>query len=329
MPPPPSGPVRAVSWADRLTGNLVGIGLMIASTLCMSAMFVAMRKVPGDLHPFEVAFFRNGFGLLALTAWYAPGGMKVLRTRRLRLHAVRAVLNVVAMLAFFTAVFVTPLADLAALGFAGPLFASVWAVVLLRERPGWHRAAVMAFGFAGALVILRPGLTVVHTGPLLVLFSASVWSVALMVIKVLARTESSTTIAMYMVLFMTPLSGLAAAAFWQTPDAAQLAWLALVGVLGTAGQINLGQSFRVAEATAVLPLDFFKLVWGSLLGFVFFTEVPDLWTWVGGTMIFASSTWLALREARRPGGASADGGRRTAFRAGARGGGRPGEWRPR
>ncbi len=95
---------------------------------------------------------------------------------------------------------------------------------------------------------------------------------------------------------MTPMSLAAASLFWQWPTVEQMLWLALVGLLGTGGQVFLTQSFKIADASAVLPIDFTKLVWSSTMGFVFFSEIPDIWTILGGMTIFSSTTYLALQE---------------------------------
>jgi drug/metabolite transporter (DMT)-like permease len=277
-----------------------GIGLMVFSTACQALMYVAIREVPGGMHPFEIAFFRNFVAVLLLLAWFRGRFLACYRTGHVRLHILRGALNVVAMLLFFYAVLITPLADTAALGFTAPLFASVLAIVVLRERLRWHRLAVIAFGFLGALTILRPGLAPATIGPPLLLMSAGIWAVTMLVIKVLARTDSSTTITVYMGTVMAPLSLVAAAFYWQWPTGGQLLWFALIALLGTLGQLSLAQAFRLAEVSAVLPLDFLKLVWSALLGLTLFAEVPDAITWLGGVMIFGSTTYLALREARRP-----------------------------
>lgn len=281
-----------------LSGNVKGIALMVLSTACMACMYVAIREVPGAMHPFEIAFFRNFFAVLILLAWHRRDLRAAFRTDHLKLHLVRGTLNVVAMLMFFYAVLITPLADVAALGFTAPLFASLLAIFVLRERLRWHRLGVIALGFAGALLILRPGLVQIGQGPLLLLGSSALWSLAMMVIKLLSRSDTSMTITLYMGVVMAPLALLAALLHWQWPDAPQLAWMLLIAVLGTLGQVSLAQSFRLAEVSAVLPLDFLKLLWGSLLGFLIFAEVPDLFTWVGGITIFGSTTYLALREYR-------------------------------
>jgi drug/metabolite transporter (DMT)-like permease len=280
------------------SGNLPGIGFMVVSSVCMAGMYTSIRLVPRGMHPFEIVFFRNLIGLLMLLAWHAPGGLRVLKTTRLRMHALRGVLNVAAMLTFFYAVTITPLAEVAALSFTGPLFASLLALLFLKEPPRLHRLGVMAFGFAGALVIVRPGLSVVQAGAVLLLVSSAIWAFALIVIKMLARTESSATITLYMVSFMTPLSLITAVSVWRWPDLHQVFWFLVVSLFGTAGQLCLAQAFRMADSTAVLPLDFLKLIWGSALGYLVFAEIPDVWVWAGGTMIFASTTYLALRETR-------------------------------
>ena len=279
--------------------TLLGIGSMLLSSASLSGMQVAIRSVPGGMHPFEIAFFRNFFSLLLILGSQGRGGIAALKTRKLALHLLRGVLNVISMLLFFKGVLLAPLSQVAALSFLAPLMASLVAFVLFREGNRLLRSATIAVGFAGALLILRPGVVPIGEGQTLVLLNTIFWAVALVVIKQLARTETSVTITVYMSLVMTPLSLCAALLVWQWPAAEQLLWMALVATLGTVGHMALAQAFRMADASAVLPLDFFKLIWGSLLGFTFYGEHADAWTWVGGTVIFASSTFLTLREARR------------------------------
>ncbi len=289
----------AAGWRrNDPTGVVGGMAMMVLSTACMAAMYVGIRQVPGGMHPFEIAFFRNLFALLLLVAWHARSLPRLYRTQRLGLHFLRGLLNVVAMLMFFTAVLTTPLAEVSALTFTAPLFAALLAVVALREALRGRRVLALAAGFAGTLLVLKPGFAVLHSGHWLLLGSAALWGVTLMVIKVLARSDSSLTITVYMGTFLAPLSLLAALFEWQWPDLAQLSWMLGIAALGTVGQISLAQSFRLADASAVLPLDFFKLIWSALFGFVIFAEIPDLWTLLGGGIIFASATHLALREGR-------------------------------
>jgi drug/metabolite transporter (DMT)-like permease len=238
------------------------------------------------------------FGFAALAPVFVRQRWAPLRTRNLKLFALRGVLNSAAMLMFFYSLSITPLATVAALGFTAPLFATLLAMLVLGEVVRLRRWTAILVGFAGTLIILRPGVIEVGLGPLLVIGSSVVWSVALMVIKVLTRTESSVTITAYASIFLTPVCLAAALPYWTWPGLEQLGWLAVIGVLGTVAQTAMNQSFKYADASAVLPMDFSKLIWAAAIGFALFGEIPDLWTWLGGALIFASATYIGIRESR-------------------------------
>lgn len=278
--------------------NLRAILIMFVSTIAFSLMHASVRHVSTDMHPFEIAFFRNAFGLLVILPWFFRYGFGLLATQRFGLHAVRGGLNVVAMLCFFYALAITPLSQVAALSFTAPIFATILAIVILGEVVRIRRWVAIFIGFAGTYVAIRPGFVEIDLGSILVLIQAVAWAAALITIKVLSRTESSITIAAYMVVLMIPLSLGPALLVWQTPTWTQLGWLALIGVLGTIGQLLMTQSLKEGETTVVMPIDFFKLIWASALGFWLFAEVPDLYTWIGGIMIFASTSYIAYRESK-------------------------------
>jgi len=200
------------------------------------------------------------------------------------------------MLCFFLALTIEPLAKLSALMFTSPLFAALGAAFVLRERMDLSRWAGLIVGFAGALIVVRPGAGEMSLGIWLAMVSASTWGAALVLIKVQSRTESSLTIAIYAAVLLLPFNGAGALFFWSWPSLEMLLWMAGIGIFGTLGQIALGNAFRHADATVVLPFDFTKLIWAALVGYLLFGEVPGLWTWVGGTVIFASSMFMAYRE---------------------------------
>jgi len=273
------------------------MGYMMASGLTNQAMNGMIRITAAlGVHPFEIAFFRCLFGTILLAGMLAGPGLGALRTRRPSLHLARAVLNATSMLSFFLALTIEPLAKLSALMFTSPLFAALGATLFLRERMGLARAAGLAFGFGGALIVMRPGGEPMTLGLWLAMLAAATWGAALVLIKLQSRTESSLTIAIYAALLLLPLNGAGALFFWSWPSLEMLAWMAGIGVCGTLGQIALGNAFRAADATVVLPFDFTKLIWAAGVGYLLFGEVPDIWTWTGGTVIFASSLFMAYRE---------------------------------
>ena len=291
-PAPPAKRPRLGPGARR------GVLLMFVSTIGFSAMHAGIRHLSAELHPFEIGFFRNVFGLLVVLPFFLRHGLGTLRTGRIALHGVRAAVNVFAMLTFFYALSVTPLSQASALAFSAPIFATVLAALVLGEVVRVRRWAAIAFGFAGTLVLIRPGFAEVGLGSILVLLSSMAWAVALLTIKALSRTEPSVTIVTYMMLLMTPLSLVPALLVWQWPDGMQWLWLMAMAVLGTGGQWLMTQALKEADTAVVMPFDFFKLIWASILGYAFFAEIPDQFTWLGGAMIFASALYITLREAR-------------------------------
>lgn len=281
----------------------MGALMMALAALAFSSMHTMVKHVSvntGDegMHAFEIAFFRIFFGFVALAPIFLREGWAPLKTTKLKLFAWRGGINAVAMLMFFYGLTITPLATAAALGFTAPIFATLLAMAVLGEVVRVRRLTAIAVGFAGALVILRPGVVEIGLGPLLVLGSSIVWACALMIIKILTRTESSVTITAYASIFLSPICLIAALPYWVWPDLEQLAWLFAIGVAGTIAQTSMNQALKLADASAVLPVDFTKLIWAALLGFLIFAEIPDAWTWIGGAMIFASATYIGIRESR-------------------------------
>ncbi len=293
-----SGPARTESGGatgDR--GNVLhGTLLMAAAAAFYAILHGSVRYISSEIHPFEITFFRNFFGLIVLLPWFVIHGLRPLRTRRIGLHVVRATSNLVAMLMFFMALSMTPLALVQALAFTAPLFATVLAIFILGERVRLRRWTALIAGFIGTLIIIRPGLQPIDAGSLLTIGSAAVWAFTLLTIKILSRTDSAVTITAYMVLLMSPLSLLPALLYWSWPSPEAWVWLVVSGVSGTVAQLLMAQSFRVAEATVVLPFDFTKIVWGALIGYLAFGELVDIWTWIGAAVIFAGVTYITYRE---------------------------------
>lgn len=262
----------------------------------MSFMHASIRHVSAELHPFEIAFFRLVFGLLPILPWFIRLGWSPLKTRRLGLLTLRGVLNLTCMLAFFVALSITPLAQVTVLVFTAPIFATVLAVFVFGEKVWILRWGAIGFGFLGAIVVLRPGFEEISLGPALAMFAAVVWGVCMIIIKSLGKTESSVTITTYMSLVMAPLSLVPALFVWQTPNMEQLLWLVGIGIFGGIGQLAMAEALRIGETHVVLPMDFTRLIWISIIAYLAFAEVPGFYTWIGGVMIFAATAFIAWRE---------------------------------
>jgi len=271
---------------------------MLFATLSFSGMHSTIKHVSADMHPFEIAFFRNFFGLVALFPFFLRHGLAPLKTNRIGLHFGRVALNIGSMIAFFYAISITPLAEVIALSFAAPIFATLLAIFFFRETVGITRWIAIFLGFFGTIIILRPGFEAITLGPILALLSALTWGSAVIIIKNLSKTDSTVTITAYMVLFMTPLSLIPALFVWEWPSWEQLAWLALIGSFGTAGHLTMNLAIKLAPTNVVMPIDFVRLIWVAIIGYFIFAEIPDIFVWIGGAMIFASGLWIAQAENR-------------------------------
>ena len=287
--------------AYRALPGAVRGGLLIAfSTLTLSCMQGSVRYVASTgMHPFEIGFFRLLFGGLIFLPVIWRHGWAPFHTRNLGLHALRASVQTVSMLSFFFALTITPFAKAIALEFTGPLFAAIVAMVILGEKLRMRRIGALVFGYLGVLVVIRPGFIEIDAGVMLVMLSALSWGTVMVIVKLAGRGDNSITITLYMVTFSTPICFLAALTVWTTPTLVQLAWLVMIGVLGSLGHLAIAQALREAEMTAIIPFDFLRMIWVSLIGYLAFAEIPDIWTWIGAIMIFSAATYISYRESRQ------------------------------
>lgn len=281
---------------DSRPSNFRGIMYMLAATLLFSVMGATARYVSARIHPFEVVFFRLAFGFVLLLPLVLGYGLKHFRTNHFALHFARAVGHVTEMLIYFVGLTMIQYAQVQALTFTTPLFATLLAVMILRERIRVRGITALAIGFIGAMIVIRPGIVPVDTGSILILISALGWSGVILIVKRLTRTDSSLTITAWMVVLMSPMALIPALFVWVWPTWTEWYWLAVAGITGTVGQLAVTQAFRVADTTAVMPFDFTKLIWAAALGFLVFDEIPSIWTWIGGSAIFAGALYIGLRE---------------------------------
>ena len=283
----------------RFSPNVVGIAWMVgASAIAVSTHAMIRHVADTGMHPFEVTFFYNLFTLPIIVPLVLQGGTSVLRTRRHGLMFARAVMHLTSMLLFFFGLTLMPLATASALTFLAPLFAVLLAAIFLREGFSPRRIFALLVGFAGMLVIVRPEPATFEIDALVLVGAALLWGGVLVVIKILSRTESSSTITAWMALMMAPMALLPAIPYWTDPTWIQLAWLALAGILGAGAQWATAQALKTGSTNAVMPIDFLRLVWGAMIGLAAFDEFPDVFTWIGGAVIFGASTWLAWRESK-------------------------------
>lgn len=266
---------------------------MSVSAFGYAASAAIVRHLTATLPVFEVAFLRNVFGLMFMLPWLMRVGLGALHTRHLGRHAVRGVVSLLNMWCLFAALSLAPVAEVSAITFLMPITASVLAVIFLKERASMRQWAAALLGFLGAMIVIRPGMAGFNAGLLFALGAVVAGSAVAIMIKTLLRTDSSDTVATYLFISHTVFGLIPALLVWRWPGPWELLWLVMLGSLATVTQRSFNRAMALADATVVLPVNFTRLIWATLFGYLAFAEIPDLWTWVGGVVIFASSIYLA------------------------------------
>jgi drug/metabolite transporter (DMT)-like permease len=290
-------------FVDRwlaLTPNLRGI-LWVAISGVLFALLNVFTLMPAEhLNSYVMAFLRYLFGALFLLPIILRLGVyRSFHSRRMPLHIFRGALHTSGMMLWFIGLPLTTLAEITALGFTGPIFVTIGAALFLGEKVRMRRWIAVAVGFAGAMIIIRPGFGEIGIGALCVLASTPIFSASNLMSKALARTDSANTIVIWQNMVIVVCAAPFAIAFWQTPLWTDLLWFMAAGLCGTLGHICQQRGYQLADITLLQPIGFLSLIWNTLLGFFLFTQQPDAWTFVGAAVIFSSAMYISHREAVR------------------------------
>ncbi|HST44090.1 MAG TPA: DMT family transporter, partial [Luteimonas sp.] len=267
--------------------------LMVGSTLLFALMAVAIRLASATLHTFEIAFFRNFFGLVAALPLLLRHGPSLLATTQLPRYFVRCVIGVLSMFCGFWAIGHLPLAQAVALTYSTPIFVTIAAVVFLHEQVRARRWTAVALGFLGVLVIVRPGSGDFSAGTLVALCGAVLSGVVAIQIKQLSATEPADRIVIYTTLLWVPMSLLPALFVWEWPRGMTWLWVAAAGFLGTGGHMLWTRALKLGDVSALTPISFMQLPVVALFGYLLFDEAIDRWTAIGAAIIFGANAYIA------------------------------------
>jgi len=276
---------------------LQGVLWMVLAAFFFAVSVGLGRYLSPTIHAFEQTFWRQVLGLLIILPFVWRNGLIGLRTRQLKGHLVRNLIGYAGISLSFYCVTLIPIAEAMALQFTLPLFTIVYAMLILGEKVGPHRWAATATGFLGALIILRPGMIPIAFGAVVALASAAALAMSDTLVRRLSRGDTTLQIVFYGYLMQTPFSLAGALPVWTTPTAAEWPWLIALGACSFIAQWGLSRAFVLAEASLVSPILFLRLPVVAAIGYVFFAQVPDVWTWIGAAVIFGSSYYAARREA--------------------------------
>jgi drug/metabolite transporter (DMT)-like permease len=274
-----------------------GILYMVLSVLLFAGMDALVKWVSAR-HPVgQIIFFRNAFAFIPILLFLpAAGGLAALKTRRPGGHVLRALAGIGAMVCFFAAFSLMPLADAVAIGQAGPIFLTALSVPLLGEKVGFRRWSAVAAGFAGVLVMTRPGPGVFDPAALLAVGGAVLYALAMISIRRLSATERPLTIVFYFTLSGAIAGALSLPFQWVTPAPLDLVFLISIGLIGGFAQFAMTQAFRLAPVATIAPYEYGALVFAMLFGYLIWGDVPDAWLIIGAAIVVASGLYILHRE---------------------------------
>lgn len=265
----------------------------------------ACVKYLGDAVPTgQIIFVRGVISMLVLgaIAWRTEG-LGILRTDKLRSHAVRSLSGTASMFCWFTALTLIPLADFTAISFTAPMFLTVLAMVLLGERIHVYRWTALVIGFIGVLITIGPHLRFGGNsfGVLLALSAAVFSALAMVALRGMSGRggEHPLAITFYFSLTTVVCSAVTALAGWPMLTAEQWVLISVAALFGVFGQLLMTMSYRYAEASTLAPLDYTNLLFAVALGYYVFAEVPHWSMWIGAPLVIAAGLIIVWREYRR------------------------------
>ena len=284
---------------NALDRNARGATLVSVGSLTLVVMAMLVKHVGSHIPTIEILFFRSFVGFFFVLPMFWRNPLEPLRTQRFGMHFVRGVIGTLGNICFFWTLTHLLLADAMALQFSRPLFMIPLALAFLGELAGWRRTAITMVGFAGIALYARPFTAGFDPGAFVGAAGALFGALVVICIKRLATTEPTRTIMFSYAISNALFSLIPTIWLWVTPDWFELALLVSIGFLGISGQGLITHGWTLGDVTALVPLDYSRIVYSAVLGFLVFGELPGPWSFAGMAIIVASSLYLVLTERRR------------------------------
>lgn len=281
-----------------LSGNLRGIIWITLGTISLTLSDTVLKLLGKNIHPFELNFFRYIVGFLILAPVFWRMGGTNIRTSRKGLHIARMFLATIGQTGVFVSIVNMKLADATAFWFSKPLFTTVFAIFILSEIVPPRRWAATLIGFAGVIIMLRPGIGAIDPYALVAIGASLSMALANILIRVMAPTEPPNRILFYYHLGGMALLAPLAIGYWVTPIGIEWVLIGLIGLATTLGMVCFVRAFSIGEANVIGPMEYVRLIYAGLIGWFLFAETIDIWTLTGGAIIVGSALYIARDESQ-------------------------------
>jgi drug/metabolite transporter (DMT)-like permease len=279
------GPVRSGIW-------------MSVSAITYVVSIAIGRYLAPDIEVFQIAFLRNAFAIVFMMPWLMGVGIGAMRTNQIGKHILRGFMSSTNVTLLFAAVALIPIAEMSAINFLQPVIGAAIAGFVLGEVATRKRWLAIGMGFIGAVLVVRPGFAEFNLGIAFALGSAVAGALVSIMIKTLVRTDPPDTIAAWLFVTQTLILLVPTIFVWRNPTLEQWGLFVFIGSMSVILQRTYNRGIQAADISIAMPFNFTRLIWAALLGWIVFAELPDMWTWIGGTVIFVSSVWLT-RQGRK------------------------------
>ena len=284
---------------NKQSDNVKGSLILIVAAALFTIMVALIKQLGSNLHVTQIVLIRQIVMTIIIAPTVISGFPGVLRTNRLHLHITRMLFAVSAMLFGFTSIIHLPLADATSLGFAKSFFISIFAVFILKEYVGPRRWTAVAVGFFGVMIMMKPGTESFSVYGFMALAAAASAGMAMVLIRFLSRSESTGTILAWQAIGVGILMLAPAIWFWKWPTNNEWILLLCMGAIAYLTQRSNILAYKLGEASLLASLDYIRLLFATLIGYLAFSTLPGLYTWIGSGIIVAAAIYTIWREAKK------------------------------
>ena len=279
-----------------MNNNIKAILLTLSASFFAVLMEALIRTAQYDSNVFTIGFLRFFFGLLIIFPYLVKNKFTTYKTRNLKFYIVRGLFNIPVMILGFGALIYIPFEQFKAMNFLSPIIVVLLSFLIFREKIYQYRILALIIGFLGTLIIIRPGYVEFNIGTIMVLVSLTFWSFIIILSKYVSKDDSPITMVSYQYTLMTFFALPLAIYFWETPSVYSILYVFIGAISGTILHLCLGLAYKYADLSVTQPIWFSGLIFGSGFGYFVFKEIPDLWTWIGGIVVFSSVLIITYNE---------------------------------
>ena len=279
-----------------MNNNIKAILLTVSGSFFAVLMESLIRSAQYDSNVYTIGFLRFFFGLIIILPYLIKKKFIPYKTKNFKFYFIRGLFNLPMMILGFGALVYVPFEQFKALHFLSPIIVVLLSFIIFREKVYMYRILALVIGFIGMLIIVRPGIVDFNIGTIMILISLTFWSLIIIVSKFVSKDDSPITMVTYQYTLMTIFALPLAIYFWQMPSLQSLIFVFIGAISGTILHLSLALSYKYAELSLTQPVWFSGLIFGSAFGFFVFNETPDVWTWIGGIVVFSSVLLITYNE---------------------------------